>query len=173
MKSERQLLEDPFYGEPKSSDSHPGKFKGKMKWPLGREAPLKPIDVYLTISDANYWRGVAILDKPFDRVVVSIKKGLPDGVYSTSDFNNNIFVKCIYDGMIAGSMVGTVKFDTKMGNLKITDVSGSFEAEHSRTPDMPAPLKNAPPKTNKETSKFKLSCNFEFLDIAKSSTDKT
>lgn len=74
MKSERQLLEDPFYGEPKSSDSHPGKFKGKMKWPLGREAPLKPIDVYLTISDANYWRGVAILDKPFDRVVVSIKK---------------------------------------------------------------------------------------------------
>lgn len=173
MKSEEQLLEDPFFGEPKTSDSHPGKFVGTMKWPLGREAPLKPIDVYLIISDANYWRAVAILDAPFDRVVVSIKKRLPDGVYSTSEVNDDIFVKCIYDGMIAGGMVGTVKFDTKMGNLKITEVAGTFEADYSKTPDIPASLRNEHAQKNKEVFKFLLSCNFEFLNIAKSSTDKT
>ena len=167
MKSDKKLLEDPFYGNHKTSDKHPGKFKGKMKWPSGREAPLTPIEVYLNVSDADYWRGIAILDAPLDRVVVSIKKVLPDGIYPTSNFEGDVVVRSIYDGMNFGYMEGTVKFDTKMGNLKITDVTGSFEVDYNKTPDMPAPLKNEPSKNNKELFKFKLSCNFEFLNIAK------
>lgn len=132
---ETLIRENPAYGGVAQKGSASAIFKGKMIWPSGRVVTLKPISVYLqdNASTEEYVQALAILDVPFDRVVVSIRKDSKDNVYPVTSFpDGDVVMGIIYDGLIAREVTGKVGFRHNAGNLEIYMIEVGFKLEFNK-----------------------------------------
>ncbi|MDH0729832.1 hypothetical protein N5F23_07555 [Pseudomonas sichuanensis] len=122
------IRENPEYGGEAQQGS--AIFKGKMIWPSGRVVTLKPVSVYLGSDLEDHVQAVAILDMPFDRVVVSIRRNIKDNVYPVTPYpDGDVSMVVIYEGIASRELTGSVGFRHIAGSLEIYMIEVTFKLE--------------------------------------------
>lgn len=125
---ETLIRENPAYGGVAQKGSASAIFKAEMIWPSERVVTIKPIDVYLRNELENHTQPIAILDMPFDRVVVSIRRNIKDNVYPVSpSLDGDVMMVIIYEGIRAEELTGSVGFRHNAGRLEVYEIEATFK----------------------------------------------
>ncbi|MHA6159779.1 hypothetical protein [Pseudomonas sichuanensis] len=133
-------------------------FKGKMIWPSGRVVTLKPISVYLVSEYEDHVQAIAILDKPFDRIAVSIRRNIKDNVYPVTSYpDGDVSMGVVYEGIATREPKGRVGFRHNAGSLEIYMIEVTFELEFGRIKNKAMMDELGTPSSPGEKFTFKLS----------------